>query len=177
MEFPLTPQVDLSDEIQIAKACAKEWGLDLGPPFGFSNVSYVVPTSDGAVLKVAWGGDTEALHEPDALELWDGNGAVRLLRRSGRVMLEERAQPGDDLSGLSDDVATKIALDVATSSDSRDRSSPGCARSSSITRPERRSSRTAPLPSHSSSASGSWSASVSPPHATLRTAPSDVGTT
>jgi streptomycin 6-kinase len=113
MEFPLTPQVDLSDEIQIAKACAEEWGVDLGPPFGFSNVSYVAPTSDGAVLKVPWGGDTEALHEPDALELWDGNGAVRILRRSGRAMLEERAVPGDDLSGLSDDVATKIAIDIA----------------------------------------------------------------
>ena len=34
------------------------------------------------MLKVAWEGDDESLHEADALELWDGDGAVRLLRRS-----------------------------------------------------------------------------------------------
>ncbi len=50
-------------------------------------------------LKVAWEGDDESLHEGDALELWDGDGAVRLLRRSGRALLEERAVPGNDLSG------------------------------------------------------------------------------
>jgi len=105
--------VDLSEEIQIAMNCAEEWGIEVGSPFGFSNVSYVAPTSDGAVIKVAWGGDTEALHEPDALELWDGGGAVRLLRRSGRAILLERAVPGDDLSRLPDEVGTNIAIDVA----------------------------------------------------------------
>jgi streptomycin 6-kinase len=113
MDLPLQPSVDLSEEIQIAKHCAEEWGFELGPPFQFSNVSYVAPTSNGAVLKVAWGGDTEAIHEPDALALWDGRGAVRMLRRSGRALLEERAMPGDDLSRLPDAVATRIAIDVA----------------------------------------------------------------
>jgi streptomycin 6-kinase len=82
-------------------------------PFGFSNVSYVAPTSEGHVLKVPWGGDSEALHEPDALALWNGAGAVRLLRRSGRVLLEERAVPGDDLAGVADDAATQIAVAIA----------------------------------------------------------------
>jgi streptomycin 6-kinase len=41
------------------------------------------------VLKVAWEGDDESLHEGEALELWNGEGAVRLLRREGRVLLEE----------------------------------------------------------------------------------------
>jgi streptomycin 6-kinase len=113
MDLPLQPSVDLSEEIQIAKHCAEEWGFELGPSFQFSNVSYVAPTSNGAVLKVAWGGDTEAIHEPDALALWDGRGAVRMLRRSGRALLEERAMPGDDLSRLPDAVATRIAIDVA----------------------------------------------------------------
>jgi streptomycin 6-kinase len=51
----------------------------------------------------------------DALELWAGNGAVRLLRvdRPRRALLLERACPGSDLAALSADAATKIAVDVA----------------------------------------------------------------
>jgi streptomycin 6-kinase len=96
-----------------ALAVAREWGLELGERFALSNVSYVAPAGS-AVLKVAWEGDNESLHEGDALELWDGDGAVRLLRRSGRALLEERAVPGDDLSALSDAEAIAIAIDVAT---------------------------------------------------------------
>jgi streptomycin 6-kinase len=113
MEKPISPQVDLTRERQFALACAAAWGVELEMPFGFSNVSYVAPTTNGQVLKVPWGGDTEALHEPDALELWNGVGAVRLLRRSGRAVLEERAVPGTDLSDLPNDVATEIAVGVA----------------------------------------------------------------
>jgi len=89
------------------------WGVEVGIPFALSNVSYVAPAGRDAVIKVAWEGDTESLHEGDALELWDGDGAVRLLRRSGGAMLEERAVPGDDISGLEEETATAIALDVA----------------------------------------------------------------
>src|SRR5256885_12769018 len=90
-----------------------EWGLELGEPFAFSYVSYVAPAG-AAVIKVAWDGDTESLHEGDALELWDGDGAVRLLRRSGRALLEERAVPGNDLSALPEAQATAIAVDLAS---------------------------------------------------------------
>ena len=96
-----------------AVEAARVWGLELGEPFALSNFSYVAPAGPG-VLKVAWEGDEESLHEADALEFWDGDGAVRLLRRSGRALLEERAVPGDDLSALPDDDATAIALDVAS---------------------------------------------------------------
>ena len=65
------------------------------------------------MLKVSWEGDKESLHEGDALELWNGDGAVRLLRRSGRALLEERAIPGHDLSALPDYESTAIAVDVA----------------------------------------------------------------
>src|ERR1700730_2134754 len=92
---------------------AREWAVELGEPFALSYVSYVAPAGH-AVLKVAWDGDTESLHEGDALEVWGGDGAVRLLRRSGRALLEERAVPGDDLSALPDDEATAIAIDVAS---------------------------------------------------------------
>jgi streptomycin 6-kinase len=113
MDVPLTPLVDLARETQLAQELAQEWGITLGAPFALANVSFVAPTSDGAVLKVSWGGDSQALHEADALELWDGDGAVRLIRRAGRALLEERARPGDDLSGLPDEVATETAIGVA----------------------------------------------------------------
>jgi streptomycin 6-kinase len=109
----MTSPLDLTAERQVALACAKEWGVELEEPFEHSFVSYVAPTSDGAVLKVPWARDDEALHEADALEMWGGDGAVRLLRRSDRALLEERAMPGDDLSGLAEDVATSSAVDIA----------------------------------------------------------------
>lgn len=104
---------DLSASTATALAAAREWGLELGEPFALSNVSYVAPAGH-AVLKVAWGGDDESLQEGDALELWDGDGAVRLLRRAGRALLEERVVPGDDLSAAPEDEATAIAIAVAS---------------------------------------------------------------
>jgi streptomycin 6-kinase len=112
MEDSPEQRFDLSAARATALAAAREWGLELGDPFALSNVSYVAPAGH-AVLKVAWEGDDESLHEGDALALWDGDGAVRLLRRSGRALLEERATPGDDLSALADDEATAIAVDLA----------------------------------------------------------------
>jgi streptomycin 6-kinase len=77
-----------------------------------SAVSYVAPAGSG-VVKVAWEGDEESLHEPEALELWGGDGAVRLVDRFGRALFEERAIPGTDLSMLSEDDATTVAVDLA----------------------------------------------------------------
>src|SRR5256885_8117170 len=81
MPGPGEQRFDLTAAKAFALEAAREWGLELGEPFAFSYVSYVAPAGD-AVCKVAWEGDTESLHEGDALELWDGDGAVRLLRRS-----------------------------------------------------------------------------------------------
>jgi streptomycin 6-kinase len=113
MERSSEQRFDLSAARATAMEAADEWGLELEEPFALSHVSYVAPAGH-AVLKVAWEGDTESLHEADALELWGGDGAVRLLRRSGRALLEERAVPGDDLSALPNDKATAIAVDVAS---------------------------------------------------------------
>jgi streptomycin 6-kinase len=113
MERSREEPFDLSAAKATALGVAREWGLELGEPFALSNVSYVAPAGD-AVLKVAWEGDSESLHEGRALELWNGDGAVRLLRRSGRALLEERALPGDDLSTLPDDQAIAIAVGVAS---------------------------------------------------------------
>ena len=58
--------------------------------------------------------DDESDEEAEALELWAGDGAVRLLRRDGarRALLLERARPGDDLAAVREDEATAIAADV-----------------------------------------------------------------
>lgn len=105
-------QTDLAATKAVVARAASEWGLELGAPFALSRYSYVAPAGDEAVVKAAWEGDDEAVHEADALELWRGVGAVRLLRRSGRVLLEERAWPGDDISQLPGAEATAIAVEL-----------------------------------------------------------------
>jgi streptomycin 6-kinase len=113
MEAPGGARLYLSLARTTALKAARLWGLEVEEPFALSNVSYAAPAGV-AVLKVAWEGDDEALHEADALEFWNGDGAVRLLRRSGRALLEQRAVPGDDLSSLPDDDATAIAVGLAS---------------------------------------------------------------
>jgi streptomycin 6-kinase len=107
--------VDLTQTRATALRVADEWGVELGERFEFAFHSYVAPVGEDAVLKVAWEGDDESLHEIQALELWGGDGAVRVLRSdpSRRAMLLQRARPGTDLSELPDDEATAIALDIA----------------------------------------------------------------
>jgi streptomycin 6-kinase len=109
-------QVHLTRAKSAAHRAAEEWGIELGPPFALARYSYVVPAGHDAVLKVAWEGDDESLHEPEALELWAGDGAVRLLRSdpATRALLEERALPGDDISQLPEEEAVAIAVGVAT---------------------------------------------------------------
>ena len=98
----------------LAREVAHEWGIDLGERFETARYSYVAPAGDDAVLKVTPPEDDEADEEGDALELWQGRGAVRLLRRdrSRRVLLIERALPGTDISGLDEEEATSIAVQV-----------------------------------------------------------------
>lgn len=113
MEDNFESQVDLAVERQLAIDTAVTWGIELEPSFRHSNVSYVAPTRDGTVLKVPWVHDDESLHEAEALELWNGDGAVRLLRRSDRVLLVERLVPGSDLSELAEGPATAFAVALA----------------------------------------------------------------
>ena len=90
--------------------------MALGPPFPLARYSFVAPAGADAVLKVTPPEDDEADEEPDALELWDGNGAVRLIRRDAarRALLLERARPGSDLAELSEEAATAVAVDLGT---------------------------------------------------------------
>jgi streptomycin 6-kinase len=97
----------------IVDACADEWSLTLGEPFpyAFASLAYPVTREDGsaAVLKIQFP-DRESEHEAAALNLIDGDGAVRLLAYDGgrRALLLERAVPGTPLK----DLAADAALDV-----------------------------------------------------------------
>lgn len=91
---------------------AAEWGLELGEPFDLARYSYVAAAGVDAVLKVRSPEDDESEEEADALALWAGQGAVRLLRHdpARRALLIERA--GDDISDLAEEEATRIAVAV-----------------------------------------------------------------
>ena len=108
--------VDLSRARSTAEELAAAWGVELGPAFEMSNYSYVAPAGDDLVLKVAWEDDDESLHDADAFAVWDGAGAVRVVRadRERRALLLERAVPGTDLSGVDEDEANAIGIDIAT---------------------------------------------------------------
>ncbi|MDX6438118.1 MAG: streptomycin 6-kinase [Gaiellaceae bacterium] len=97
---------------RIAREVADEWGVQLGEPFPLARYSYVAPAGDEAVLKVTPREDDESDEEADALALWAGRGAVRLLRRDSerRALLVERAQPGEDIARLEEEEAIEIAV-------------------------------------------------------------------
>jgi streptomycin 6-kinase len=88
---------------EIADECARAWGLTLEAPLE-SEASLVIPAGD-AVLKVNADWHFEAEFEADALALWDGRGAVRLVARDDerRALLIERCRPGTRLWDADDD--------------------------------------------------------------------------
>ncbi len=97
------------------RECAERWALTLGEPFGDGNVSLTVPVTraDGtdAVLKVQFPG-RESEHEADALALWDGDGAIRLLEhdRERHALLLERCVPGTPLSRIDPEDALGVLI-------------------------------------------------------------------
>ncbi len=97
----------------IASEVAADWGLMVGEPFERARYSFVAPAGEH-VIKIVPPEDTQSDHEADALEVWNGMGAVRLLRhdRARRAMLIERARPGTDASSLPDEDAIRIAVQV-----------------------------------------------------------------
>jgi streptomycin 6-kinase len=95
------------------ESAAARWSLRLGDPFtqgaGGLTAPATLPDGTPVVLKVSYP-HRESEHEADALEVWDGDGAVRLIDRddSGRLVLLERCFPGSPLSRLD----PEDALDV-----------------------------------------------------------------
>ena len=97
----------------LVAGCLADWALEAGEPFEYAYASLAMPVTraDGtdAVLKVQFP-HRESDHEADALGLWGGDGAVRLLARDDErgALLLERCVPGTQLSTE----APERALDV-----------------------------------------------------------------
>ena len=93
---------------QLAADVARDWNLRLGEHYPPGAAGYAVRAEleDGtpAVLKIGIP-HRESQQEADALERWDGDGAVRLLRRDDarNALLLERCEPGTYLSAGADD--------------------------------------------------------------------------
>src|SRR3954471_8787373 len=103
----------LDDHRTAAARLAGHWQLQLGEPYpaGLGGLVLRATTADGepAVLKVITP-HRESRWECRALELLDGAGAVRVLRRNedGTAMLLERCEPRKPLSAA----GSRTALDV-----------------------------------------------------------------
>ena len=96
---------------ELVVECAELWGLTLEPPVDAPH-SLVVPAGD-VVLKLNAPWHSEADHEADALALWNGRGAVKLVARDDerRAFLCERCRPGAPLSSAGvDEVAIVCEL-------------------------------------------------------------------
>jgi streptomycin 6-kinase len=102
---------------RLVRELTELWELEPGEPYD-AHISLVLPAlrSDGtaAVLKLNFP-DPESEHEAEALALWDGAAAVRLLEhdRERNGLLVERCVPGDQLWSVADEEeANRIAASV-----------------------------------------------------------------
>jgi streptomycin 6-kinase len=100
----------------VVAGLAREWNLQVGAAFEGSNVSYVAPAMRGSehvVLKVQWP-DDESAHEADALRVWNGDGAARLLAHDaeGQALLIERCVPGTYLAAAAGVDALAVLIDL-----------------------------------------------------------------
>lgn len=97
--------------------CAEQWSLEVGEAFPYAYVSLALaargPSGEDVVLKIALP-HRESKHEGDALERWNGAGAVRLLAqdRSRWALLLERCRPGTPLQELEDDEALGVIIEL-----------------------------------------------------------------
>jgi streptomycin 6-kinase len=102
---------------ELVRECREEWGLRLGEPYVQGAAGYTtraeLPDGTPVVLKLVFP-HRESEHEADALELWDGDGAVRLLARDDarNAMLLERCEPGTFLSSVGLDRALAVLIDL-----------------------------------------------------------------
>lgn len=102
---------------QIVSECRTKFALTLDAPYEHSFVSIVFPATrrDGspAVLKIQWP-HRESDNEHEALRLWNGNGAVRLLDYDAErhALLLERCTPGVPLSTKGADEALSVFIQL-----------------------------------------------------------------
>jgi streptomycin 6-kinase len=105
---------------RLVARCAARWSLRVGPPFAPLSYNYAAPAEgpggERLVLKVGVP-VPELLSEVEALRLFDGAGAARLLDADAGwgALLLERLEPGTSLVGLceeDDAAATSAAASV-----------------------------------------------------------------
>src|SRR5438067_589966 len=95
--------------------CVAQWQLEIGEAYAPGAAGHAVratlPDGTPAVLKISTP-HREAEQEADALERWDGDGAVRLLARDDErnALLLERCEPGTFLSESPDALDVLIGL-------------------------------------------------------------------
>jgi len=96
--------------VSVVDECAERWGLQVEDSFPHASAAVAVParTADGehVVLKVQVP-HRESEHEAQALRVWDGDGAVRVLAHDPErhALLLERCLPGTPLSRIGQDAA------------------------------------------------------------------------
>jgi streptomycin 6-kinase len=97
----------------LLEAAAAPWGLTLGEAYPQGAAGHVVrallPDGTPAALKLIFP-HREGEHEADALAVWDGDGAVRLLAvdDEGWSMVMERCEPGDLLAHSDPETALDV---------------------------------------------------------------------
>jgi streptomycin 6-kinase len=100
---------------KLVAECAEQWSLRVGEPYAPGVVGHVLraelPDGAPAVLKLSWP-HREAEQEADALERWDGDGAVRLYARDDErhAILLERCEPGIFLTQEPDSLRVLVDL-------------------------------------------------------------------
>ena len=113
----LTHGVWLERAPALVRECADEWGLRVGAPYVGGAAGHVhrveLPDGTPGVLKV-WFPHRESEHEADALALWNGEGAVRLLAHdpSRSALLLERCEPGTTLSAIGGEHALDVLMEL-----------------------------------------------------------------
>ena len=93
-----------------------DWSLELGEPFLDSTVSFVAPARRGGdrlVLKVQWP-HRESMKEAEALKVWDGGGAVRLVAHDAdrSALLLEHCLPGEHLAACEIEDPLSVLVDL-----------------------------------------------------------------
>jgi streptomycin 6-kinase len=97
---------------ELLEECAEQWSLRLEGPIGNGFDAVVVAAGD-AVLKLQFP-HRESEHEAEALRVWDGDGAVRLLAHDPErhALMIERARPGTHLSAAGQEAAVDVFVDL-----------------------------------------------------------------
>jgi streptomycin 6-kinase len=111
----LTHGVWLERVPELVAECVEEWGLRLGEPYEAGAAGYAVradlPDGTPAVLKLIYP-HREAEHEGEALRVWDGDGAIRLLAydETRWAMIIERCDPGSLLAKVDPERALDVLI-------------------------------------------------------------------